>query len=178
MTPPSARKNLWRARFFLQHVEQVQRQQQLRFEEFAAYLSAFLSCARYVTDMFERSKKKGHQERHDWWKKHKASLSQEDRAFLNFMTDQRDLEQHEEGAQTQPGIAYVSVFKLPTDRSMHPYGGGFTYFGPPGAPPPKVGRMVHKWQRGGRAHDVIEDCRRYLALLERVVNEFEAGHRA
>ncbi len=170
-TIQSARRNLWRARFFLQHAEQETQRSQLRFEEFAAYLSAFLVSGRFITDMFERSKKKGFVARHDWWGRYKDGLSQDDRAFLNFMTEQRDLEQHDEGARTQPGIALVSIHELPSNPSMYLYGGDHAFSGPPGTPPPQIGRMVQKWQRAGATRDVIEDCRRYLAMLESAVGE-------
>jgi hypothetical protein len=176
MSFSAAQRNLWRARFFLGLAEKEQRQQQLRFEEFAAYLSAFLACARYFTAMLEQCKSKERPEWSLWWSKFRQKLAQDDRAFLNFMTKQRDLEQHEEGAETQRDVTYVSIHQIDFDTPRHPFDGHAIILGPPGTPPVKVGRMVHTWERGGATHDVLEDCRCYLGMLEKAVTEFEAAH--
>jgi hypothetical protein len=123
MSLASAKKNLWRALFFLQHAQREQRHHSLRFDEFAAYLSAFLACARYFTDMLERAKRKGRPGWSRWWCGYKDGLSPEDRELLNFMTQQRDLEQHEEGARAEPGVAFVSVLEMPLDSDRNPYRG-------------------------------------------------------
>jgi len=170
MTLKASNRNLERARFFLRHIEKKRQSRQLEVEEFAAYLSAFLSFARYITDFFERGKSKGDPKRKKWLKDFKDKLTNEDRAFLNFMIRQRDLEQHEEGAKAEPGVTFVSIYEA--DNQSSRFGESQGYACVIGTPVPRVGLLDLTWIRRNETHNVVQDCNRYLQILDKVLDDF------
>lgn len=63
---------------------------------------------------------------------------------------------------------YVPVSEVRTPNHTHP-AYGFHSFGPPGAPPPIVGRQVYMWLG---AQDVLSTCKQYCEILNGLVQDF------
>jgi len=67
----------------------------------------------------------------------------------------------------------VPLTQFDREPRTHPaYAVSWEWFGPPGTPPPEMGVMVHYFESAGQKEKVIDKCARYLALLDRLVREF------
>ena len=162
-------KKLREAKFFLGHMSQSAGSTRLDHDHLEFYLSAFLSAARSVTHFFERKQQK------TWWSQWKAnrtSKSPEDLRLLNHMTNQRDNEVHEEGADVSHQVEDVPVSKIETASSLH--AAYAPSFGEPFGEV-KIGMKVYHFILAGKPVPVIETCRRYVGLLESAVEDFRKG---
>jgi hypothetical protein len=157
---PRVQKKFRETKFFFGHISQSARSTRLDHEHLEFYLSAFLSAARSVTDFFES---------HAWWSHWKASQSPEDLRLLNQMTKQRDNEVHKKGADVSHQVEDVPLSKIEIPSALHAaYGSSF---GEPWGEV-KVGMNVYYFMLEGKSVLVIETCKRYVALLERAVEDF------
>lgn len=109
-----------------------------------------------------------------WRKAWDARLTPEDRALIKFMIDDRNLEVHQSGSSRvvgQEGVEFgIGEHRLPGG------GGIITISGPPGMPPATLYRPTYSFTINGADRKATDACRDYLALLRRMVGEFEAAH--
>lgn len=163
---PKVSKKLREARFFLGQMEQLGRSTastRLDHDHFEFYLSAFLSAARSITDYFERDRKY-----RVWYRDWKMSQPEEDRQLINQMTNQRDLEVHEEGANIAHELEDVPLSKIDMSGLHAAYAHSF---GEPWGEP-QVSQKVYYFVLEGRNVNAIETCNRYADLLIQAVDEF------
>jgi hypothetical protein len=138
-------------------------------EAFLFYFSAFLEAGYGLRDLLARNGFKP------------SSRPEDERSLLNFMLEQRRLVVHRGGSAdveiTWEFIPHLS--DLERDRSHPAY--GFHYFATPlpllaempgHAVREGIGRRTYSFKVDGKEESVIEYCRQYLALLEKLVGEF------
>ena len=161
-------KKLREARFFLSSMSAAARSTRLDEENFEFFLSAFLSAARSVLDVIRVEGKRHYKAWYGGWK---ANLSGEERDLLQFINGQRIATVHQEGVEVQTEIEFVPITRVEF-RGRHPaYGIG--WFMPPGVPLPQIGRAVHYFERDESRQHVIETCSGYVAILQKLVQDFE-----
>ena len=156
-------KKLCEARFFLNHMKESARSTRLDREHFEFYFSAFLSAARSVTDFFEKRNQKA------WWSQWRANRSEDDRQLLNRMTQQRDNEVHEEGAEVAHQLEDVPLSKIETPTGLH--AAYIPSFGESWGEP-QISLKVYYFTLGGKTVNAIETCQRYAGLPECAVEDF------
>jgi hypothetical protein len=125
------------------------------FEQFDHYLSAFLSAARTVDYRLRHEQKAIYP---DWRKAWDASLTLEENALIKFMVDDRNVEVHRSGSsrnEAREGIGTVTIG---------------------GMPPAVADKITFNFTIEGAERKVTEGCAAYLALLQRMVAQFEADH--
>lgn len=138
-------------------------------DEFAYYLSAFLSAARSVTLVLQVEKK---DEYDNWFPPWRDSLSEEDRELLVFMNAQRIESVHRKGAFLDSDLHFVpvSLESFNQERGHPAY--GIHWFGPPSVGEVKIGRARHFFQDADPPGYVVETCERYLRLLDDAMRAF------
>lgn len=92
------------------------------------------------------------------------------------MNQQRVSELHKTGADVRADLRHVPITEIRTSDRQHP-AYGFHWFGPPGTPPPTVGRVDQFFELGDGPEPVANGCRRYYTVLERLVREFKEAVR-
>ena len=168
---PNTQKKLREAKFFLGHVSKSGRSPQLDREDFDFYLSAFLSAGRSVT-LFLQCEQKGSYD--VWYPNWYQALSEDERKLLKFSNAQRVAAVHKQGAETQSDIEMVSLTQFEAEykpQSISWMTSG--WFDRPGIPPTKMGVMVYYFEIEGTKEKAVDTCKRYLALLEKLVREFD-----
>jgi hypothetical protein len=169
----ATRKKLREAQFFR---EQLSNQDRRFFrpepEARDFYLSAFLSAARSVGDYIAAEEGDRYRQ---WFDARRQGLSAEEQELLSFTNRQRTHSVHVRGANVVPKITSVPIVEL--QREIESYGGTFYVFagGVPGAPEPLPTAEKSTLGFADRPTEtVVELCERYLALLSRLVDEYEA----
>ncbi len=172
---PNTLRKLREATFFLSKLHTVERNAFGQDpEEFAYYLSAFLSAARSVTLMLQVEQKVEYDQ---WFASWKDSLSQQDKELLHFMNQQRRIVVHVGEVQLGADLQFVPVSEIRFDKTRSHPSYGIHWFGPPGVPEPRIGRKVNFFEEAKPPAYVIDMCERYLALLKGTVQAFEQKHR-
>ena len=166
---PQTRKKLREARFFLGRMSEAEKLARLDKEDFGFYLSAFLLAGRSVIGFFHAKENRQYRR---WFRDWRMARAGSERKLLNDMTRQRDLEVHEQGADVQSVIEHVPVSEVEFGNQSHP-AYGISWAGPPGVPPPTIGKKVRYFQIGGTREQAVETCKRYLQLLDKLVRDFE-----
>ncbi|MBI1827483.1 MAG: hypothetical protein HY287_05415 [Planctomycetes bacterium] len=165
-----AKKKLREARYFLIKLESESRVVMRNEPEAADFLaSAFLSAARALVYALE---KEGKGVFKAWHKKYIAALAAEDRQLLEDMTDFRNQEHHEGGADRRTESESVPVSSL----SSHELGGEVHWGGPPGAPEPRVGRTVRYFQCDQRGIEVVSGSKKLFAILATLLERYVEHH--
>ncbi len=178
---PRAIYKLEEARFFLGHLrEEIGKGASSEPGVFSYYLSAFLSAARSVTWVLQKEAKDPYDA---WFPNWRKGLPPGDREFLDYMVEQRNLEVKE-------GAAGIFMKRKPVPAELIP---GVMIFRPPrplseaqaeaarkrGLPASSAGAwiMVPEWffQIEGEPHRVVQVCERYLALLQRLLDDFDGS---
>lgn len=203
MDTPRTRFKLGEAKFFLSHLQRIRREPTGdSAREFAYYLSAFLGGVYSVMQLLEREVKtalkkgatnkrqaKGQYDR--WTEQWRNRLPTDELAIWNLMEGQRHLEVHDYGAET---VAETKAIPI-RPRLFH---GGI--YGPIVTGPPaiyadqwleekrKLGlpswadawweAQVHHFEVAGERQEVVTVCERYLALLERLLDDFHGSELA
>ncbi|SRR5712691_3384263 len=142
-------------------------------ETFQFYLSAFLSAARSVTFALQCEAKEQYD---NWFPSWLATQPEGDQKLCKFMVTQRNVEQKRGGAEVSITWEFIPVTEVKTDYQGHPAYYGFHWFGPPGIPPPCVGRPVHYFALGKNEGEVTVTCTQYLDCLDRLVRNFTQVH--
>jgi hypothetical protein len=160
-------KKLREAKFFFRHVCDKNRALNLESEELEFFLSAFLSAGRSVIGFFCEKQNKQYR---PWFREWRMALTGGDRKLLNEMTRQRDSEVHEQGTEVHAAVEMVPLTEIRMGAQAHiAYG----FDGPPGTPPAQIGQKVYYFEIGGCKEEVIGTCKRYVELLEKLVQEFD-----
>ena len=139
-------------------------------ETFLHHLSAFLSAARSVTYVLQAEQKHLYDAWFDSWK---DSLPDKG-ALLRFFNNQRIQEIHRTGAGVTSTIEDVPATKFAPKPGDFP--AGIHISAPPGTPITTVEQTVLFFEIDGALEEVPHACGRYLAILARLVTEFEAAH--
>ena len=88
------------------------------------------------------------------------------------MVDDRNDEVHESGSSRS--VAQEDIkFPIGTHRIE---GGMIDVSGPPGMPPAVVSKPTYNFTIDGAERKATEACASYLALLQKMVAEFDAAH--
>jgi hypothetical protein len=138
-------------------------------EAFLFYFNAFLEAGYGLRDLLAQNGFKP------------SNRPEDERSLLNFMFEQRRLVVHRGGsADVEIKWEFIPHFgDLERDRSHPAY--GFHYFATPlplRAEMPGhtvhegIGRRTYSFKVDGKEMSVIEYCKQYLALLEKLVGEF------
>lgn len=166
-------RKLREARFFSNHlIGESQKVVRNEPEAFLFYLSAFLSAAQSARSILKE--REGGKDYDNWEAQWSANRIQDERDLLDFMWNQRNRESHRRGAQTTPDVMYVPVTAISTDRGHPAY--GFHWFGLPDTPPPSVGIPTRTFTLGGTQEDVVAVCKRYLDVLDTLIQDFMSAH--
>jgi hypothetical protein len=140
-------------------------------EPFDYYLSAFLNAGRTVDYRLIHAHGGTYKPWRDAWRQRLAAG--EDR-LIEFMFQDRNIEVHATGSNRsrgQEGVEFgIGEHRLPRGQGMIQIGG------PPGMPPATLYRPTYSFTIDGTDRKAIEACRAYLALLHRMVEQFEADH--
>jgi|GEM_PF-2516506 len=194
MDTPRARHKLDEAGFFLQHLGKEREGDPAAFGYF---LSAFLNAAYSLVKLLEvevkrelkkdaENKKKAKAAFGPWYESWVKNLSREEHELWVLMEAQRRDEVHLLGAETVKETKAIPL-EPPRDNPALFYsfmGNSPALFSADdawreelrrlGLPPwTRVWReaQVHHFEVAGERRDVVETCRRYLALLDRLLND-------
>ena len=194
METPRANLKLDEAQLFLGHLRE-QRGKDAR--AFAFYLSAFLNAAYSMTDLLAREAKtalkKGAERKKlaktqfdTWYRDWVERLPADERKVWTLMEAQRRDEIHGLGAET---VAETKPVPLERPSRAHPA----FYAQMMGSPPAIFGdawaeekrrlglpswveawreAQIHHFTIEGERHDVVNTCERYVALLQRLLEDF------
>lgn len=132
-------------------------------EEFDFFLSGFLSAARSVDYRLRHVSPAYSQFRVAW----DGLLSTEDTTLIKAMVDDRNVEVHEAGSSRGETEVRVPAWSSYEDAS-----GIVTVSAPPGTLPAEIIKPTYFFIIDGRQTPVLDACRHYLGLLERLVREF------
>ena len=168
-------KKLAEAQFFLGKMTEQERRifgggdPREPFEPFDYYLSAFLSAGRTVDYRLRYEQTAIYPAWRTAWN---ANLALQENALVKFMVDDRNDEVHESGSsrsEAQEGVEFGI-------GTHHRDGGTITIGGPVGMPPVVVSKRTYNFTIDGAERKATEASAAYLALLQRMVAQFEAGH--
>jgi hypothetical protein len=164
-------KKIAEAEFFLMLMCREERRSIGNRDPFDYFLSAFLSAARTVDYRLRHEQKAIYK---PWRKVWNARLTPEDDRLIKFMVDDRIHEVHESGSSrsvAQEDITLtVGMTYLDDDMGMVTIGGR------PDQPPVLIRKQTYNFTIDGAERKATEACAAYLALLQRMVGEFEADH--
>ena len=168
---PNTQKKLRETKFFLGNLSKAARSPHLDREDFDFYLSAFLSAGRSVTLFLQYEQKASYD---IWFMNWCRTLGEGERKLLEFSNAQRVAAVHKQAPEIQSDIEMMPLTKFeaeykPNNISWMTSG----CFGPPGIPTPEMGVMVYYFEIEGKKEKVIDICKQYLALLERLVQELD-----
>jgi hypothetical protein len=93
---------------------------------------------------------------------------------MKLMNGQRVAEVHLLGADVEAAVEMVPITQIEMEPGADPRY-SISWWGPPGVPPPQVGRNVRYFKSGSTGQDVVAECTRYFKLLESAVREFDPG---
>ena len=190
MNTPRADLKLAEAGFFLGHLRE-ERGRDAR--AFGFYLSAFLNAAYSMVQLLTleaktdlkrdaESKKRAKALFQKWYDEWVAKLGPEDRDVWALMVTQRRDEVHLLGARTvtetkgipiepprgNPALFYTVYLSGASDPRPAEWIKEKERLGLPAWVNSWREAQVHHFEIAGERHDVVETCRRYLALLERL----------
>lgn len=159
-------QKLREAKFFLGHMSCTTSTVTQEPEHFAFFLSAFVSAARSVTFVMQESNKKLYD---GLFPSGDFDLEAEDERLFRHMNDCRsEVVKRQGNANTLDRPDEIEVPGEYRDES-----GRFIMTGPPGSPPMTLKKSRYYWTHDRKDHDVLDDCGRYVALLEGIVDRFE-----
>lgn len=165
-------KKLREAEFFYRAIrEEGNRAFRREHEAIDFYLSAFLNAARNVTFAL----KKEHKERYEVWFAdwYKNALTKLDRDRMDFLRDQRNSDQKEGTTALRSTTEQIPIWQL--QRELESGGGSYEILQSiPGTPaaPRTVDRRVLSFDEP-LAKNVVDVCGEHLAVLRRLVVEFQ-----
>jgi hypothetical protein len=138
-------------------------------EPFDYYLSAFLNATRTVDYRLRHEQGAAYK---PWRKAWDVRLDPQQSGLMKFIDSDRNEEVHDSGSSRNVGKEDV---KFPIG-THHVDGGILTIGGPPGMEPAVAYRPTYNFTIDGTDRKVTEACAAHLALLRRMVTEFEADH--
>lgn len=135
------------------------------------YLSAFLSAGRSVTFALQAEEKDGYDA---WFPGWFDNQTEETRELFELMKGQRNQVLKRGRADIAYSLRFIPIVRADPIEQRQAL--AFQWFGPPGVPPPAIGRRVRHFQWSGTPAEVSQTCRRYLELLESLVTDFLRTH--
>ena len=165
----STRMKLREAQFFFKQLAYTKQQVFAGDpEEFGYFLSAFLSAARSVTFALQFEEKEKYE---TWFPRWLSSLTDAERELLRHFNEQRVSTVHRAGAEVSQSSEPTPMTEIRTGGPGQP---AYLFFWPgvPGTPQPRFDRRVHSFHLGGTDSEVVETCRQYVTLLDRLVQNF------
>jgi hypothetical protein len=157
-------KKLREAHFFLAKMTDREQKAFGDHEEFDFYLSAFLSAARSVDYRLRYEQKKAYKIFYGNWEN---ALSPDEKRLMKFMADDRKIEVHQSGSARVQKERRILVYDTYQDKS-----GSVTVSAPPGTPPAVIAKPTFFFSVNGLQMSVLDYCRQYIKLLERLVREY------
>jgi hypothetical protein len=170
---PNTERKLREAAYFLRSLSEKASAPVRDPEEVLHLLSAFISAGRSVTFVLQAEAKEAYD---SWFPGWRDRLSTEEQQLLAAMNEYRVSELHRTGADVRAELRYVPITEIRTSERQGP-AYGFHWFGPPGTPPPTLGRLDHFFELGDGPEPVASGCRRYYTVLERLVRDFKEAPR-
>jgi hypothetical protein len=165
------RKKLEEAGFFLDKMSEQEQRLTGHRVPFDYYLSAFLSAGRTVDYRLCHEHKAIYK---PWRKAWNARITPDENRLIKFMVDDRNDEIHESGSSRTVGEEGVP---LPVGRYQSQHDGIFFSDDVVGSSSPNlIFRPSYSFTIDRADCKATEACRKYLALLQRMVADFEADH--
>src|SRR6266700_7415675 len=112
---PKTKKKLRETQFFMGKLRQEAQTTILDKEDFEFYFSAFLSAGRSVRDVLS-SENHSYKDWHPDWK---SKLQPEESQLFDFMQQQRNLEVHRLGAETQESVEMIPLAHAPGSSPLY-----------------------------------------------------------
>jgi len=174
-------QKLAEANFFLDRL----REQEQRFvgdkQPFDYYLSAFLNATTAARNGFKVRQDRARNDRiKAWCEDWESSLSPDEKQLYRFMREDRVAEHHHGGSareRGQEGVGFgFGEHRLPEGGTIYVSGIPAPLGGDAG-PPVTAYRPTYTFTIAGSERKVTDACGAYLALLKRMVAEFEAVDR-
>jgi hypothetical protein len=168
------RYKLREADFFLRHLESAYGSILKNTEGVGFYLNAFLGAGRSVGAHLEKEGGDGYQL---WWARRWKSLTKDQSSLLGFTNDQRTDSAQISGPEIERWGGWVPAIEI--QQELVREGGSFTVIASAaqGASTPMVWRTTTRFIRFPET-PIVDVCRNYLALLNGIVNEYEAHPRS
>jgi hypothetical protein len=168
-------KKIGEAYFFLHHMAH-QEGQEIRDNNLPSvyyddYLSAFLNAARTIDYRLRHEQKAVYP---SWRKAWDTRLTSEDYRLIEFMGFDRNKEVHDSGSGRSETLENIALIPGMTywDHDV----GMVTIGGRADMPPQLIRKQTYNFTIDGAEQKATEACAAYLALLKRMVAEFEADH--
>jgi hypothetical protein len=193
METPRARHKLGEAGFFLSH---LRKEREGDSNAFGYFLSAFLNASYSLVKLLEveakrelkkdaQNKKKAKAAFGPWYENWANALSPEEHEVWVLMEAQRRDEVHLLGAETvketkaiplepprgNPAVFYTTFLGSPPLLVDDAWRAELRRLGLPPWVSAWREAQVHHFEVAGERRDVVETCLRYLALLERLLND-------
>jgi hypothetical protein len=135
---------------------------------FGYFLSAFLSAGRSVTFALQFEQKDDYDA---WYVGWESGLGADDRKLWKEMNAHRVEEVHRDGAKTAVEIEMVPMIEMARENPLPAHLTHFGWFGEN-----KVGLPVRYFEFEGTKVKAVEMCRRYVDLLDKLVQDFLKAH--
>jgi hypothetical protein len=162
-------KKIAEAQFFLDKMTEQETRIIGDKEPFDYYLSAFLNAARIVDYRLRHEQGAKYKPWRTAWD---SRLNPKDRGLMEFLRVDRNVEVHAKGSKRNVGQEGVKF-----GVGEHRIDGGLLIIGgPPGMEPDVAYRPAYEFTIDGTDRKVTEACAAHLALLRRMVAEFQAAH--
>ncbi|MEP6833218.1 MAG: hypothetical protein ABJB74_07475 [Gemmatimonas sp.] len=158
---PLSQRKLREAIFFLEKMRGTELSQHLSSEEFGFYLSAFLSAARSVTFTMQAEDSAVYQPARVAWGN---SLNVEEKKFLKFMIEERNLVEKVGKASVTQSIEMISMSEFRSKRPP-PRTSRSQIIRPFNRDQPEVGALQHHFEYDGADWPVADLCNRYIEML-------------
>jgi hypothetical protein len=164
------------AQFFLAEMSERERRAFGDHVQFDYYMSAFLNAGRTVDYRLCHEQEATYK---PWRKAWNARLTPEENSLIKFMVDDRNDEVHESGSSRSVGHEEI---KAGAGSSYSDGSGTLEVFGSPSVllgsdTAAVIQKPTYYVTIDGAERSATEACAAYLALLQRMVAEFEADHR-
>ncbi len=168
-------KKIGEAQFFLGQLIERERRAFGDHVQFDYYFSAFLNAGRTVDYRLCHEQKGIYK---PWRKAWNARLTPEENSLIKFMVDDRNNEVHESGSSRSVGQEDI---KIGVGSSYSDASGTVQDFGSPSVllgvdTAAVIQKPTYFVTIGGNDRGATEACVAYLALLRRMVDEFEAAN--
>jgi hypothetical protein len=166
-------KKLDEAQFFLAKMMEEEPRIVGGKQPFDYYLSAFLNAGRTIDYRLRYEQAAIYPA---WRKGWDTSLTPQENSLIKFMVDDRIAEVHASGSKRSIGQEEIG---LGIGEHRLPGQGMISISGPPDMPPVVMSRPTYKYENfiiAGAEWRVTDACTKYLALLQRMVAEFEAAN--
>ena len=160
------RKKLREARFFFGKMTERSHMAFGDHDESDYYLSAFLSAGRSVDYRLRSEQGPTYK---TFWTSWENALPPDEQSLIKFMVDDRNTEVHHSGSSCVELESHIPVSGTYQDKS-----GTVTIAAPPGIPLEEtmIIKPTYSFTIDGQQVPVLEACRKYIELLDRLVTDY------